>query len=101
MTATLTPSPVQTWETLEAARETFEKMQDAVASLARDDAGKLMKGDAWLRYAMSANEILISEVTEHSVYCYGTTFTTQTQSNESFDFEIPLALVLAEMQKQG
>lgn len=95
-TTTLT----QDWAALEAARETVEKIQTAVYELARENAGAVMGDYAWLRYAISQNDLTVQEVNDKFVYVYGHAFTCQTMSQESFEFQVPTALVQEHMQQQ-
>ena len=88
------------WEALEEARSAMESLREVIHDLIRDDAGALMGDYAWLRFTVRENDIIINEVSENTVFCYGTTFTVQTQDNESFEFSIPLTLVQEKMLQQ-
>jgi hypothetical protein len=52
--------------------------------------------DEWLKFAIKENDIQL-EFTNGHVSCYGTCYTTQTQSYENFEFIIPTEAVYKEV----
>lgn len=89
LASTQTVPSTLTWEEAEQARELTENIVEAVLELGRENSGVLMGTDAWLRYAIQASDIILSEVSSQFVYCYGTTYTVQTMSNQQFSFKVP------------
>lgn len=71
--------------------EDYQDLREACYRAARADNGALMGKDSWLRDAMCEDEIELNYGGGDHINCSGNTFTTQTQSNEWFDFSIPLS----------
>lgn len=70
--------------------EGYEILQRKCYKAAMKDNGRLMGEDAWLRHALQEFEIRMM-FTPGGINCYGSTYTTQTVSEESFSFVIPMS----------
>ena len=68
----------------------YNDLRDKCYALARKDGGKLMGSDKWLRSALCESDMTLS-FTSGGIDCYGSTYTTQTMSHESFFFMIPFS----------
>lgn len=53
---------------------------------------ELMGSDAWLKFAITESDITLG-FTQDGIVCYGSAYTTQTMSNEHFDFIIPFEYI--------
>jgi hypothetical protein len=72
--------------------EAYDALRERCFELARENGGALMGDDQWLRNALCVGDMLI-QANADGVNCWGLTFTSQTQSSESFDFTIPYNLL--------
>lgn len=69
--------------------DTHDEARTALHKAARADNGALMRDYSWLRYALQEDDFRFYP-TKDGFHVHGVTFTCQTQSNESFDFDIPM-----------
>lgn len=69
--------------------EGYEELRKKCYELAIRNKGALMHEDAWLRTALCDEDIEMMFY-PGGIHCRGSVFTCQTQSIESFSFNIPL-----------
>lgn len=74
--------------TTERVIELYDELREKCYKLAKANDGELMGKDAWLRHALLEGELRL-QWGEDGVTCYGSTFTSQTQDHEWFEFTIP------------
>jgi hypothetical protein len=66
----------------------YNELREKCLHIAKQNNGRLMDSDAWLRFAIMESDITL-DYSEQGIHCHGSAYTTQTMSNEHFDFVIP------------
>ena len=73
-----------------AVIEAYADLRSKCYRAAVASRGALMGADAWLCFALGETDLELEAHTD-GIYCYGTTYTTQTMSNENFEFTLSYA----------
>lgn len=69
--------------------DAYHDLRARCYKLARENNAQLMESFSWLQYALMEEELQLIARPDGSVICHGSTYTSQTQSNEHFEFIIP------------
>jgi len=80
--------------------EGYNSLREICLKLAKQNNGRLMGADSWLQYAISEGDITLWFY-ENGIECSGYTYTSQTMSDESFSFRIPMELIEEEYARAG
>lgn len=75
--------------------EGYNELVEKCYLIIKNDDGTIMGSDYWLRFAICESDITL-DFRGEGIYCYGTCYTTQTMSEESFAFMIPLKKIEGE-----
>lgn len=75
--------------------EGYDELREICLKLAKQNNGRLMSSDAWLQYAICQDDITLAFY-ENGIECSGYAYTSQTMSDEPFNFRIPMELIVEE-----
>ena len=70
--------------------EQYDALRKRCYDIMKSDPKKILGSDVWLQWVIYETDLQL-EVTETTVQCWGSVFTSQTQSTESFQFDIFLS----------
>lgn len=70
----------------------YNELREKCLKLAKQNRGRLMGADSWLQYAISESDITLWFY-EDGIECSGHAYTSQTMSDEPFNFRIPMELI--------
>lgn len=71
--------------------ESYNELRERCLIIAKLN-DELMGSDAWLKFAIDDSDIKMY-YSEQGIVCFGSCFTTQTMSNEHFNFTIPYSYI--------
>jgi hypothetical protein len=80
--------------------EGYNSLRETCFKLAKQNNGRLMGADSWLQYVLDERDMTLWFY-EDGVECTGMTYTSQTMSDESFCFRIPMELIKEEYARAG
>jgi hypothetical protein len=73
----------------------YNDLRDKCLEIALKNNAELMGEFAWLRFAITADDITLGFIHDE-VVCYGSTYTNQTMAHEYFEFRLPPSIIEGE-----
>lgn len=68
--------------------EGYEKLRERCYEIGKYGSKNILGDSYWLRSAIMESDMSL-EFRENGIRCYGSCYTTQTMSHESFEFTVP------------